>query len=102
MMKYVKFDDESKREKMNLLSNSHSHGVETVFDHAITDDEREFVLAYRRVKLILKCSKAILPPSMLTSQSSLVSVATSMTAPTTSSVFPQINSARVREIIMKL
>ena len=40
MMKYVKFDDESKREKMNLLNNSHSHGVETVFDHAITDDER--------------------------------------------------------------
>ena len=25
---------------MNLLNNSHSHGVETVFDHAITDDER--------------------------------------------------------------
>ena len=40
MMKYVKFDDENKREKMNLLNNSHSHGVETVFDHAITDDER--------------------------------------------------------------
>lgn len=40
MMKYVKFDDESKREKMNFLNNSHSHGVETVFDHAITDDER--------------------------------------------------------------
>ncbi|MDE6521448.1 MAG: hypothetical protein K2L17_01410 [Muribaculaceae bacterium] len=40
MMKYVKFDDESKREKMNLLNNGQSHGVETVFDHAITDEER--------------------------------------------------------------
>lgn len=40
MMKYVKFDDESKREKMNLLNNGESHRVETVFDHAITDDER--------------------------------------------------------------
>ncbi|WP_303044830.1 hypothetical protein [uncultured Duncaniella sp.] len=25
---------------MNLLNNSHSHSVETVFDHAVTDDER--------------------------------------------------------------
>lgn len=40
MMKYVKFDDESKREKMNLLNNGQSYGVETVFDHAITDEER--------------------------------------------------------------
>ena len=40
MMKYVKFDDESKREKINLLNNSQSHGVETVFDDAITDEER--------------------------------------------------------------
>lgn len=40
MMKYVKFDDECKREKMNLLNNGQSHGVETVFDHTITDDER--------------------------------------------------------------
>ena len=39
MMKYVKFDDESKREKMNLLNNGQSHGVEIVFDHAITDEE---------------------------------------------------------------
>ena len=40
MMKYVKFDDESKREKMSLLNNGQHHGVETVFDHAVTDDER--------------------------------------------------------------
>ena len=40
MMKYVKFDDESKTEKMNLLNNGQSHGVETVFDHAFTDEER--------------------------------------------------------------
>ena len=40
MMKYVKFDDESKREKMNLLNNGQNHGVETVFDHTITDEER--------------------------------------------------------------
>lgn len=40
MMIYVKFDDESKREKMSLLNNGQHHGVETVFDHAITDDER--------------------------------------------------------------
>lgn len=31
-MKYVKFDDESKREKMNLLNNGNCHGVETVFN----------------------------------------------------------------------
>ena len=40
MMKYVKFDDESKREKMNILNENAQSGVETVFDHAITDDER--------------------------------------------------------------
>ncbi len=39
-MKYVKFDDESKREKMSLLNNEQHYGVETVFDHAVTDDER--------------------------------------------------------------
>ena len=40
MMKYVKFDDESKREKMSVLNENAQIGVETVFDHAITDDER--------------------------------------------------------------
>lgn len=40
MMKYVRFDDESKREKMSLLNNQQFHGVETVFDHTITDEER--------------------------------------------------------------
>ncbi len=40
MMKYVKFDDESKREKMSILNESTQFGVETVFDHAITDEER--------------------------------------------------------------
>ncbi|MDE5822079.1 MAG: site-specific integrase [Paramuribaculum sp.] len=40
MMKYVKFDDESKREKMNLLNDGQSHGVETVFEHSITEPER--------------------------------------------------------------
>lgn len=40
MMKYVKFDDESKREKMSILNENTQSGVETVFDHAITDDER--------------------------------------------------------------
>lgn len=40
MMKYVKFDDESKREKMNILNGGVQIGVETVFDHTITDDER--------------------------------------------------------------
>lgn len=40
MMKYVKFDDESKREKMSILNENAQSGVETVFDHAITDDER--------------------------------------------------------------
>lgn len=39
-MKYVKFDDESKREKMSILNENAQSGVETVFDHAITDDER--------------------------------------------------------------
>ena len=40
MMKYVKFDDESKREKMSILNENAQSGVETVFEHAITDDER--------------------------------------------------------------
>lgn len=41
MMKYVKLDNESKREKMSILNeNAQMIGVETVFDHAITDDER--------------------------------------------------------------
>lgn len=40
MMKYVKFDDESKREKMSILNENAQSGVETVFDHDITDDER--------------------------------------------------------------
>ena len=40
MMKYVKFDDESKREKISILNENAQSGVETVFDHAITDDER--------------------------------------------------------------
>lgn len=40
MMKYVKFDDESKREKMSILNENAQSGVETVFDHAITVDER--------------------------------------------------------------
>ena len=39
-MKYVKFDDESKREKISILNENAQSGVETVFDHAITDDER--------------------------------------------------------------
>ena len=39
MMKYVKFDDESKREKMSILNKNAQSGVETVFDHVITDDE---------------------------------------------------------------
>ena len=40
MLKYVKFDDESKREKMSILYENAQSGVETIFDHAITDDER--------------------------------------------------------------
>lgn len=40
MMKYVKFDDESKREKMSILNENAQSGVEIIFDHAITDDER--------------------------------------------------------------
>ena len=40
MMKYVKFDDESKREKMSILNECSQIGVETVFDNAITDEER--------------------------------------------------------------
>lgn len=40
MMKYVKFDDESKREKISILNERTRSGVETVFDYSITDDER--------------------------------------------------------------
>lgn len=40
MMKYVKFDDESKREKKSILNEGSQIGGETVFDHGITDEER--------------------------------------------------------------
>ena len=40
MMKYVKFDDESMREKMNILNGGVQIEIETVFDNAITDEER--------------------------------------------------------------
>lgn len=40
MLKYVKFDDESKREKMSILNENAQSGVEAIFDHAITEDER--------------------------------------------------------------
>lgn len=40
MMKYVKFDDESKREKMSALNSEVKNRAETVFDHGITDGER--------------------------------------------------------------
>lgn len=39
-MIYMKFDDESKREKMNILNGGVQIGVEAVFDRSITDDER--------------------------------------------------------------
>lgn len=40
MLKYVKFDNESKREKMSILNENAQSRVEAIFDHAITDDER--------------------------------------------------------------
>lgn len=40
MMKYVKFDDESKREKMKLLDGDSLQMAETVFDKGITEEER--------------------------------------------------------------
>ena len=36
----LKFDEDRKREKMSILNENAQSGVETVFDHAITDDER--------------------------------------------------------------
>lgn len=41
MMKYVKFDDESKREKMDILNGDTPITVDTVFEHGITNDERK-------------------------------------------------------------
>lgn len=35
----LKFDEDSKREKMSILNENAQSGVETVFDHAITDNE---------------------------------------------------------------
>lgn len=70
MMKYVKFDDEGKREKMSILNENAQSGVETVFDHAITVTS-VFGLAYLPARLILKSSKATLLLSMPTSLSSL-------------------------------
>lgn len=40
MMKYVKFDDKSKREKMNLLNATEHRSMQSVFDCNITDEER--------------------------------------------------------------
>ena len=40
MMKYVKFDDESKREKMSILNEARQQGCETVFDYGISTEER--------------------------------------------------------------
>ncbi len=41
MMKYVKFDDKSKREKMNLLNAAEHRSMQSVFDCDITEEERE-------------------------------------------------------------
>ena len=41
MMKYVKFDDKSKREKMNLLNAAEHRSMQSVFDCDITEKERE-------------------------------------------------------------
>ncbi len=40
MMKYVKFDDKSKREKMNLLNAAEHLSMQGVFDCDITEEER--------------------------------------------------------------
>ena len=40
MMKYVKFDDNSKREKMNLLNAAEHRSMQSVFDCDITAEER--------------------------------------------------------------
>lgn len=40
MMKYVKFDDESKREKMSILNEARQHVCETVFDYGVSSEER--------------------------------------------------------------
>lgn len=40
MMKYVKFDDDSKRVKMSILNENAQSGAETIFDYDITEDER--------------------------------------------------------------
>ncbi len=40
MMKYVKFDDESKREKMSILNEARQQECETVFDYEIGSEER--------------------------------------------------------------
>lgn len=100
MMKYVKFDDESKREKMSILNENAQSGVETVFDHAITVTS-VFGSDCLPVRPILKSSKAIPPLSMPTSSSSLTSEATSMPAPTTSNASPTDKLNEVLEIIMK-
>ena len=39
-MKYVKFDDESKREKMSILNEARQQGCETVFDYGVSSEER--------------------------------------------------------------
>lgn len=40
MMKYVKFDDKSKREKMNILNTDGHLSIQSVFDCDITNEER--------------------------------------------------------------
>lgn len=93
MMKYVKFDDESKREKMSILNENAQSGVETVFDHTITDDER--------IRLGLPTSDAyfeIFEGDTASINAHLAVLAhiraTSMLAPTTSNASLPTNSMR--------
>lgn len=93
MMKYVKFDDESKREKMSILNENAQSGVETFFDHAITDGEcirlglpphETYLEIFEGDTASVNAHLAVLAPL----------VATSTPAPSTSNASPLISSTK--------
>lgn len=93
MMKYVKFDDESKREKRSILNENVQIGVETIFDHSIADDER-IRLGPPNHETYLEYFKVIPLLSIPTSLPSHTSGATSMLVLSTSNASAQTSSTK--------
>lgn len=93
MMKYVKFDDESKREKMSIL-NENAHQELRPSSTTPSLMMSVFSSACLLRKRILKSSREIPLRSTLTSLSSPTSEATSKPVPSTSNAFQPTNSTK--------